>query len=92
MSDDKKNRNLFSFNVRILNNNKNYKKIKDIFIRKQDIYLIKLLEKKEKEKENKNTKLNTSIKKIIFDEKKSSSNDINRMNSIINKIYDIYKP
>ena len=90
MSDDKKNRNLFSFNVRILNNNKNYKKIKDIFIRKQDIYLIKLLEKKSKE--NKNTKLNTSIKKIIFDEKKSSSSDINRMNSIINKTYDLNKP
>ena len=90
MSDDKKNRNLFSFNVRILNNNKNYKKIKDIFIRKQDIYLIKLLEKKAKEK--KNTKLNTSIKKIIFDEKKSSSSDINRMNSIINKTYDLNKP
>ena len=90
MSDDKKNRNLFSFNVRILNNNKNYKKIKDIFIRKQDIYLIKLLEKKAKE--NKNTKLNTSIKKIIFDEKKSSSSDINRMNSIINKTYDLNKP
>ena len=90
MSDDKKNRNLFSFNVRILNNNKNYKKIKDIFIRKQDIYLIKLLEKKAKEK--KNTKLNTSIKKIIFDENKSSSNGINRMNSIINKTYDLNKP
>ena len=90
MSEDKKgNRNLFSFNVRILNNSKNYKKIKDIFIRKQDIYLIKLLEKKAKE--NKNTKLNTSIKKIIFDENKSSSNDINRMNSIINKTYDINK-
>ena len=90
MSDDKKNRNLFSFNVRILNNNKNYKKIKDIFIRKQDIYLIKLLEKKAKE--NKNTKLNTSIKRIIFDENKTSSNNIKRMNSIINKTYDINKP
>ena len=91
MSEDRKgNRNLFSFNVRILNNSKNYKKIKDIFIRKQDIYLIKLLEKKAKE--NRNTKLNTSIKKIIFDENKSSSNDINRMNSIINKTYDINKP
>ena len=90
MSDDKKNRNLFLFNVRILNNIKNFKKIKDIFIRKQDIYLIKLLEKKAKE--SKNTKLNTSIKKIIFDENKSSSNDINRMNSVINKTYDINKP
>ena len=90
MSDDKKNRNLFLFNVRILNNSNNFKKIKDIFIRKQDIYLIKLLEKKAKE--SKNTKLNTSIKKIIFDENKSSSNDINRMNSVINKTYDINKP
>lgn len=90
MNDDKKKKNLFSFNVRILNNNKNYKKIKDIFIRKQDIYLIKLLEKKAKE--NKNTKLNYSLKKIIYDENKSSSNDINKMNSIINKTYDINKP
>ena len=73
MSDDKKNRNLFLFNVRILNNSNNFKKIKDIFIRKQDLYLIKLLEKKAKE--SKDTKLNTSIKKIIFDENKSSSND-----------------
>ena len=90
MSDDKKNRNLFLFNVRILNNNNNFKKIKDIFIRKQDLYLIKLLEKKAKE--SKSTKLNASIKKIIFDENKSSSNDINRMNSVINKTYDINKP
>ena len=90
MKDDKKGKNLFSFNVRILNNNKNYKKIKDIFIRKQDIYLIKLLEKKAKE--NKYTKLNSSLKKINFDENKSSLNDINRMNSIINKTYDINKP
>jgi len=91
MSEDRKgSRNLFSFNVRILNNSKNYKKIKDIFIRKQDIYLIKLLEKKAKE--NRNTKMNTSIKKIIFDENRSSPNDINRMNSIINKTYDINKP
>ena len=90
MSDDKKNINIFSFNVRILSNSKNYKKIKDIFIRKQDIYLIKLLEKKAKE--NKNTKLNTSIKRIIFDESKSSSNNIKRMNSIINKTYEINKP
>jgi hypothetical protein len=90
MNNDKKGKNIFSFNVRILNNNKNYKKIKDIFIRKQDIYLIKLLEKKAKE--NKNTRLNTSLKKIIFDENKSSLNDVNKMNSIINKTYDINKP
>lgn len=89
MSEDNKGKNLFSFNVRILNNNKNYKKIKDIFIRKQDIYLIKLLEKKAKE--NKNTKLNSSLKKIIFDDNKSL-NDVNRINSIINKTYDINKP
>ena len=89
MSEDNKGKNLFSFNVRILNSNNNYKKIKDIFIRKQDIYLIKLLEKKVKE--NKNTKLNSSIKKIIFDEN-TSLNDANRMNSIINKTYDINKP
>ena len=90
MNDDKKGKNLFSFKVRILNNNKNYKKIKDIFIRKQDIYLIKLLEKKAKE--NKYIQLNSSLKKINYDENKSSSNDINRMNSIINKTYDINKP
>jgi hypothetical protein len=76
--------------VRIFNNNKNYKKIKDIFIRKQDIYLIKLLEKKAKE--NKYIKLNSSLKKINFDENQSSLNDINRVNSIINKTYDINKP
>ena len=90
MNNDKKDKNLFSFKVRIFNNNKNYKKIKDIFIRKQDIYLIKLLEKKAKE--NKYIKLNSSLKKINFDENQSSLNDINRVNSIINKTYDINKP
>jgi len=55
MSEGKKgNKNLFSFNVRILNNCKNYKKIKDIFILKQNIYLIKLLEKKPKKIRTKN--------------------------------------
>ena len=50
----------FLFNIRILNKDKKYKKIKEIFIRKQDIYLIKLLEKRAKN--NQNAKLD--LKKI----------------------------
>ena len=72
MNDDKKGKNLLSFKVRILNNNKNYKKIKDIFIRKQDIYLIKLLEKKAKE--NKYILLNSSLKKINYDDLRGNEN------------------
>ena len=63
MSIGLKNKNTFSFNIRILDSDNNYKKIKDIFIRKQDIYLIKLLEKRTKN--NKNSKMEKSLKKII---------------------------
>lgn len=60
-------KNSFSFKVKILDNDNNYKKIKDIFIRKQDIYLIKLLEKRIKK--NKNNLLYKSMKKNIFYDK-----------------------
>ena len=44
---DEKTKNSFSFNIKILNNeNYKYRKLKNIFIRKQDIYLIKLLQKR----------------------------------------------
>ena len=72
---NRQNKNSFSFNIKISDND-NYKKIKDIFIKKQDIYLIKLLEKRAKE--NQNINLNKSIKKIIPKE-------------IINKNYKSYK-
>ena len=62
MSVERQNKNSFSFNIRVLdNNNNNYKKLKDIFIRKQDIYLIKLLEKKAKN--NRNEKIHKTLKK-----------------------------
>ena len=48
------NKNSFSFNFKIIDNDNNYKKLKNIFLRKQDIYLIKLLEKRAKY--NKDTK------------------------------------
>ena len=61
--DKKQSKNSFSFNIRIFDSyNSCNKKIKDIFIRKQDIYLIKLLEKRAKN--NKTTKLNKSLKKF----------------------------
>ena len=64
-----KTKNSFLFNIKILENDKKYKKLKEIFIRKQDIYLIKLLEKKAKN--NKNAKLNISLKKVKEDKSKA---------------------
>ena len=74
MSVERQNKNSFSFNIRVLdNNNNNYKKLKDIFIRKQDIYLIKLLEKKAKN--NKNEKIDKTLKKITsYDKEKIYQN------------------
>ena len=61
--DKKQSKNTFSFNIRIFDSHNSYnKKIKDIFIRKKDIYLIKLLERRTKN--NKITKLNKSLKKL----------------------------
>ena len=89
-----KSKNKFSFDIKILNSNSNKKYIrnssnlkdtKDIFIRKQDIYLIKLLEKRiklTKMLKNQNKKVNHNMIKIInpqrfqnlFDENKTTNN------------------
>ena len=89
-----KSKNKFSFDIKILNSNSNKKYIrnssnlkdtKDIFIRKQDIYLIKLLEKRiklNKMLKNQNKKVNHNMIKIInpqrfqnlFDENKTTNN------------------
>ena len=88
-----KSKNKFSFDIKILNSNSNKKYIrnssslkdtKDIFIRKQDIYLIKLLEKRiklTKMLKNQNKKVNHNMIKIInpqrfqnlFDENKTTN-------------------
>ena len=89
MFQKKKSRKQFSFDIKIPNtnsqkkfrrNNSNSKEPKDIFIRKQDIYLIKLLEKRIKlTKMYKSKKLSQNIKvinpwnyKINPDENKTS--------------------
>ena len=71
MNLNKQWKNTFSFNIKILDKNKsNPKKLKDIFIRKQDIYLIKLLEKRSKR--IKITEFNKSLKKIPFTNKEKN--------------------
>ena len=83
MSVERQNKNSFSFNIRVLDNNNNYKKLKDIFIRKQDIYLIKLLEKKAKN--NKNEKIDKTLKKITsYDKEKIYQNFKTYKSPIIN--------
>ena len=62
MNVDNQIKNSFSFNIKVLDRDINYKKVKDIFIRKQDIYLIKLLERRAKN--NKSINLQP-LKKII---------------------------
>lgn len=63
--------NSFSFKIRLLNTNRNLKKMKDFFIRKQDIYLIKLLEKKTKN--FRSIKIDNSLKKIFSYDKSNTT-------------------
>ena len=112
MFQKQKSKRQFSFDIKILNrdsnkkyirNSSNLKETKDIFIRKQDIYLIKLLEKRIKltkmlknKNKNKNKNVNHNMIKIInpmhfqyhFDENKSSNIF---MNKIIKKDINNYK-
>ena len=84
--DKKQSKNSFSFNIRIFDSyNNNKKKMKDIFIRKQDIYLIKLLEKRAKN--NKATKLNKSLKKMAS-YTNNEKNDIVKNNQREKKLKD----
>ena len=62
MNVEDQSKNSFSFNIKVLDRDINYKKIKDIFIRKQDIYLIKILERRAKNSKNKNLE---PLKKIM---------------------------
>ena len=85
----------FDFDIRTLNsnnkkkylkNNSNLKEINDIFIRKQDLYLIKLFEKriklikmyKSKKVNNKINFINPSFFKNYHDENKIAYNSINK--------------
>ena len=70
MNVENQSKNSFSFNIKILDRDINYKKVKDIFIRKQDIYLIKLLERRAN---NRNTNLQP-LKKIILKTNKEKVN------------------
>ena len=91
MSVNRKNQNLFSFKVKILDNENNYKKLKDIFIRKQDIYIIKLLEKRAQN--NKKANLDQSLKRIVsYDNKENSYKSYKTYKSPkINKLLDYKK-
>ena len=93
-----KSKRQFSFDIKILNSNNdkkyirnssNLKETKDIFIRKQDIYLIKLLEKRiklTKMLKNKNKNVNHNMIKIInpihfqynLDDNKTTNNFVNK--------------
>ena len=93
-----KSKRQFSFDIKILNSNNdkkyirnssNLKETKDIFIRKQDIYLIKLLEKRiklTKMLKNKNKNVNRNMIKIInpmhfqynLDDNKTTNNFVNK--------------
>ena len=93
-----KSKRQFSFDIKILNSNNdkkyvrnssNLKETKDIFIRKQDIYLIKLLEKRiklTKMLKNKNKNVNQKMIKIInpmhfqynLDDNKTTNNFVNK--------------
>ena len=93
-----KSKRQFSFDIKILNSNNdkkyirnssNLKETKDIFIRKQDIYLIKLLEKRiklTKMLKNKNKNVNKNMIKIInpmhfqynLDDNKTTNNFVNK--------------
>jgi hypothetical protein len=84
MSVDRQNNNSISFHVKVLDNS-NYKKIKDIFIRKQDIYLIKLLAKKSKN--NKRIENLKSYQKAkIYKELKLHNPPITNKNKNVNKL------
>lgn len=91
MSVNRQNQNLFSFKVKILDNENNYKKLKDIFIRKQDIYIIKLLEKRAQN--NKKANLDQSLKRIVsYDNKENSYKSYKTYKSQkINKLLDYKK-
>ena len=93
-----KSKRQFSFDIKILNSNNdkkyvrnssNLKETKDIFIRKHDIYLIKLLEKRiklTKMLKNKNKNVNRNMIKIInpmhfqynLDDNKTTNNFVNK--------------
>lgn len=84
MSVDRQNNNSISFIIKILDNS-NYKKTKDIFIRKQDIYLIKLLAKRAKaNKRNEFLKINEKIK--IYKELKLKKTPIINKSNKNNKL------
>ena len=88
-SDNKQNKNSFSFKIKILDNDKNSKKMKDIFIRKQDMYLIKLLEKRAKY--IKSIKPDNSFKKIFSYDKNKTNRLLYYDNNIINNKTPIKK-